>query len=166
MARLPRGGWIKPHSSNPNGEAVSAKNMAAKPSEKAFEPSVSVSFPVVGIGASAGGLMAVTQLLKHLEPDVGVALVIIQHLHPQHGSLTTDILSRVSRLPVNEVQEGMPIQPNHVYVIPPNRNMRLLHGVLKLSPRTETRGQHLPIDLFFKSLAEDLKGQAIGVVLS
>ena len=69
-------------------------------------------------------------------------------------------------MPVAEVRDGMPLQADHVYVIPPNYNMRLLNGVLKLSPRTETRGRHLPIDLFFRSLAEDRKEQAIGVVLS
>jgi two-component system, chemotaxis family, CheB/CheR fusion protein len=126
----------------------------------------SPSFSVVGVGASAGGLAAVTALLKHLPPGVGAAFVIIQHLDPKHGSLTPDILSRVSPIPVNEVQDGMRIRPSHVYVIPPNSNMRLQQGVLKLTPRTEARGQHLPIDLFFRSLAEDRKDQAIGVVLS
>ena len=129
-------------------------------------PTSASSFFVVGIGASAGGLAAVTELLKHVPSGVGVAIVIIQHLDPKHGSLTADILSRVSSMPVDEVRDGMRIRPNHVYVIPPNSNMRLLHGVLKLSPRTETRGQHLPIDVFFKSLAEDRKEHAIGVVLS
>ena len=126
----------------------------------------SLAFPVIGIGASAGGLSAVTELLKHFSPTVAVAIVIIQHLDPKHGSLTRDILSRVSPMPVHEVKEGMQIQPGHVYVIPPNRSLRLVHGVLRLSPRSETRGQHLPIDLFFRSLAEDRKDRAIGVVLS
>src|SRR5262249_39692100 len=99
-------------------------------------------------------------------PGVGAAFVIIQHLDPKHGSLATDILSRVSPIPVSEVKNGMPIRAGHVYVIPPNRNMRLQRGVLKLTPRTEGRGQHLPIDLFFRSLAEDRKDHAIGVVLS
>jgi two-component system, chemotaxis family, CheB/CheR fusion protein len=132
----------------------------------AFAAADASSFPVVGVGASAGGLAAVTELLKPLPPGVGAAFVLIQHLDPKHGSLTTDILSRVSPIPVNEVQNGMRIRPNHVYVIPPNRNMRLQRGVLKLSPRTEARGQHLPIDVFFRSLAEDRKEHAIGVVLS
>ena len=91
--------------------------------------------------------------------------VTIQHLDPKHGSLA-DILSRVSPMPVDEVRDGMRIQPSHVYVIPPNSNMGLAGSVLKLSPRTETRGQHLPIDLFFKSIAEERKDRAIGVVLS
>ena len=123
------------------------------------------SFPVIGIGASAGGLTAVTELLKHLPIKIGMAVVVIQHLDPKHGSLTAEILSRISPMPVAEVKDGMRIQPDHVYVIPPNYSLRLSKGVLKLSPRTEAR-QHLPIDLFFQSLADDKKDEAIGVVLS
>lgn len=154
--------------STPRRKAASAvASTAAKPEEKAEQSGSSSSlFPVVGVGASAGGLAAVTELLKKLPHETGVAVVVIQHLDPNHGSFTTDILSRVSAMPVDEVKDGMEIQPDHVYVIPPNSNMRLTHGVLRLSPRTEIRGQHLPIDLFFQSLADDRKHQAIGVVLS
>ena len=155
--------------STPRRKAASAvASTAAKPEEKAERESGSSSslFPVVGVGASAGGLAAVTELLKKLPHETGVAIVIIQHLDPKHESLATDILSRASAMPVDEVKDGMEIQPDHVYVIPPNSNMRLTHGVLRLSPRTEIRGQHLPIDLFFQSLADDRKHQAIGVVLS
>jgi len=140
-------------------------NRAARPSEKISTVS-SESFPIVGVGASAGGLAAVSELLRRLPDATGAAFVIIQHLDPKHGSLTADILSRVSSMPVDEVRDGTRVQPSHVYVIPPNSNLRLVRGVLRLSPRTETRGQHLPIDLFFKSLAEDRKEKAIGVVLS
>ena len=144
-----------------------SQNTRAKLSEKvAGGTARQTAFPVVGVGASAGGLAAVTDLLKHLPPGIGAAFVIIQHLDPKHGSLATDILSRVSPIPVNEVEDGMRIRPSHVYVIPPNRNMHLQRGVLRLTPRTEGRGQHLPIDLFFRSLAEDRGDQAIGVVLS
>ena len=111
-------------------------------------------------------MAAVTELLKSLPHPTGAAIVIIQHLDPKRVSLSAGILSRVTPMSVHEVTDRMKIQPNHVYIIPPNSNMRLTHGVLRLSPRTETRGQHLPIDLFFKSLAEDRKDKAIGVVLS
>jgi len=145
---------------------TSLRDADAKHSEEAATTAISSSFPVVGVGASAGGLAAVTELLKHLPPALGAAIVVIQHLDPKHGSLTTEILSRVSSMPVAEVRDGMRAQHGHVYVIPPNRNMTLSRGVLKLSPRSEARGQHLPIDLFFKSLAEDRKDRAVGVVLS
>jgi two-component system CheB/CheR fusion protein len=125
----------------------------------------STTFPVVGVGASAGGLAAVTELLKHLPRDVRVAVVLVQHLDPRRGSLTVDILSRVSPMPVAEITDGMRIQPHHVYVIPPNAALQISKGFLKLLPR-ETRGQPLLIDLFFRSLAEEKKEQAIGVVLS
>jgi two-component system CheB/CheR fusion protein len=95
-----------------------------------------------------------------------MAVVVIQHLDPKHGSLTTDILSRTSPMPVAEAVDGIPVEPDHIYVIPPNRMLRILGGVLKLSPRIESRGQHLPINVFFQSLADDRKNQAIGVVLS
>jgi two-component system, chemotaxis family, CheB/CheR fusion protein len=148
-----------------NREASTTWDAEGEPTEKVSTVS-SGAFPVVGVGASAGGLAAVTELLKRLPDQTGAAFVIIQHLDPRHGSLTADILSRVSSMPVDEVRNGMRLQPNHVYVIPPNSNMRLVRGILKLSPRTEIRGQHLPIDLFFKSLAEDRMDRAIGVVLS
>jgi two-component system CheB/CheR fusion protein len=142
------------------------RGAATEGTEKAPVTSIFSWFPVVGVGASAGGLAAVTELLKHLPAALGAAVVIIQHLDPKHGSLTTDILSRVSSMPVAEVKDGMRPQPGHVYVMPPNKNMALSHGVLKLSPRSEGRGQHLPINLFFKSLADDRTDHAVGVVLS
>ena len=123
-------------------------------------------FPVVGIGASAGGLEASTQLLKHLPPDTGMAFVLVQHLDPTHASALTEILSRATTLPVTEVTDGMRVEPKHVYVIPPNTNMAILHGVLSLMPRPETHGQHLPIDYFLRSLAEDQRTRAVGVILS
>ena len=81
------------------------------------------SFPIVGIGASAGGLEAFTSLLKHLPNDTGMAFVLVQHLDPTHASALTEILSRATAMPVTEVRDGMRIEPNHVYVIPPNTNM-------------------------------------------
>jgi two-component system CheB/CheR fusion protein len=122
-------------------------------------------FPIVGIGASAGGLAAVTELLKELPRGIGAAVVIIQHLDPEHGSLSGEILSRISPLPVSEVTDGMGVERGHVYVIPPNRDLRLERGLLKLSPRVKGR-RHLPIDFFFESLARERKNKAIGVVLS
>jgi two-component system CheB/CheR fusion protein len=122
-------------------------------------------FPIVGMGASAGGLEAFTQLLSHLPNDTGMAFVLVQHLSPDHKSILSEILSRTTQMPVHEVQDGMLVEPNHVYVIPPNKNMTISHGVLKLTPRTKTRGQYMTIDTFFFSLAE-YKSRAITVVLS
>src|SRR5262249_10945360 len=124
------------------------------------------SFPVVGVGASAGGIEAFTQMLRAMPTDTGMAFVFIQHLDPTHASMLTDILSRATRMQVLEVQDQMKVESNHVYVIPPNTNMGITDGVLRLHPRKETRGKHLPIDYFLRTLAEDQKHLAIGVILS
>ncbi|MEO8362464.1 MAG: chemotaxis protein CheB, partial [Vicinamibacteria bacterium] len=122
-------------------------------------------FPIVGVGASAGGLEAFTQLLKALPPDPGIALVLVQHLAPSHPSSLAEILSRACALPVTEVQGKTPVEPNHVYVIPPGRGMVIAKSALHLLPREEGT-LHRPIDQFFRSLATDQAHRAIGVVLS
>ena len=93
------------------------------------------SFPIVGIGASAGGLEAFTQLLAHLPEKTGMAFVLVQHLDPAHESQLAELLSKATRLPVTEVTDGMAVSPDHVYVIPPNANMAIAQGVLQLTPR-------------------------------
>lgn len=123
-------------------------------------------FPVVGIGASAGGLEAFRALLSHLPTDTGMAFVLIQHLAPTQKSLLRDILSRATAMPVFEVQDGTAVEPNCVYVIPPNTKMTIAQGVLKLSPREKIYGVAMPVDVFFLSLAEDRGNRAIAIVLS
>ncbi|MBD2034456.1 ATPase, partial [Leptolyngbya sp. FACHB-321] len=127
---------------------------------------VEAPFPVVGVAASAGGLEAFTQLLNHLPTDTGMAFVLIQHLAPDHESLLSEILSRATPLAVHEVQNGMLVEPNQVYVIPPNTKMILSEGVLQLSPREKVFGKYMPGDAFFTSLAADRGHKAIAVVLS
>lgn len=125
------------------------------------------AFPVVGIGASAGGLEAMTQLLEHLPPDTGMAFVLIQHLDPEHDSMLARALSRATEMTIVEITDGLSVEPNHVYVIPASADVAILHGTLTLLPRgTDGRRPHLPIDLFFRALAADVGNQAIGVVLS
>ncbi|WP_414574192.1 chemotaxis protein CheB [Nostoc sp. CCY 9925] len=123
-------------------------------------------FPIVAMGASAGGLEAFTQLLSHLPIDTGMAFVLIQHLSPNQKSLLSEILSRKTQMPVYEVQDGMVVEPNHVYVIPPNAKMTISQGALKLSPRGKILGHFMTVDAFFISLAEERGSQAIAVVLS
>ncbi|MDD5330379.1 MAG: chemotaxis protein CheB [Sulfuricella sp.] len=122
------------------------------------------AFPVVGIGASAGGLDAVTRLLHKLPADTGMAFVIVQHLDPKHASLLPELLARATSMSVAEIEDGMAIEPNRVYVLGPNHGLALLHGALRLLPRRE--GKHLPIDDFLSTLAEDLQTNAIGAILS
>jgi len=140
------------------------KSQASSPSsERATRPDV---FPVVGIGASAGGLEACTTMLSHLPLDSGMAFVLVQHLDPKHESVLSDLLARSTRMPVMQVQDGVEVHPNHLYVIPPNRSIELVGGTLKLSPRVTEHGLSMPIDLFLRSLADQRKTQAFGVILS
>jgi two-component system CheB/CheR fusion protein len=121
---------------------------------------------VVGIGASAGGLEAFRLLLASLPADTGLAVVLIQHLDPTHDSSLKEILGRASKMPVSEAMDGTPVERNHVYVIPPNTELTIANRVLKLSPRGKVAGPHMPIDQFLRSLAQDCRAGAIGVVLS
>ena len=123
-------------------------------------------FPIVGIGASAGGLEAFTELLGGLPQKTGMAFVLVQHLDPTHSSDLRDILGRTTRIPVQQVTDGANVRPNHIYVIPPNTSMAIKNGTLRLAARVLTRGQHMPIDHFLRSLAEDRGSRAISVILS
>jgi two-component system CheB/CheR fusion protein len=123
-------------------------------------------FPVVGVGASAGGLEAFSQILAVLAPDSGVAIVFVQHLSPNRDSMLAELLGNQSSIPVVQISDGMPIEPNHVYVTPPNVQLDILNGQLRLVPRPSDLSQHTPVDHFFHSLAEAAQGHAIGVVLS
>ena len=151
-------------SKEPKTQKKSSKKKGKK--QIATEQDLAVSFPIVGIGASAGGLEAYSQLFKALSPDLGMAYVLVQHLAPAHDSMLTELLSRVTTMPVTEITDGLAIQPDHVYVIPPNANLAVLHGVLHLMPRDDKITHNLPIDYFFRSLAEDQGNKAIGIILS
>src|SRR6185436_11539271 len=122
-------------------------------------------FPIVGIGASAGGLEAFRQLLRALPADSGMAYVLVQHLDPRHESILSDLLSQATAMPVSEVKGDIRVEPNRVYVIPPSQDIGIVDGILKLVPRNPT-GSHMPIDYFLRTLAEAQGSQGIGVVLS
>ncbi|MBN4006662.1 chemotaxis protein CheB [Nostoc sp. LPT] len=148
-------------SEQPASESAANEALDAKQLEN-----INALFPIVGIAASAGGLEAFTQLLKHLLTDTGMAFVLIQHLHPKHKSLLSEILARETQMPVSEVQSGVTVEPNQVYIIPPNTKMILSDGVLQLTPREKVQGKYMPADAFFSSLAVDRGRKAIAVVLS
>jgi two-component system CheB/CheR fusion protein len=124
------------------------------------------AIPVVGIGASAGGLEVFKRLLGLLPGDTGFGIVFVQHLDPNHHSMLAEILARATAIPVSEAADGMAVEANHVYVIPANVDLTIAHGVLNLTPRTQTPGSHMPIDRFFRSLAGECGSRAIGVILS
>src|SRR5215471_4817304 len=121
---------------------------------------------IVGVGASAGGLEAFSAVLQSLPKNPGVAIVFIQHLAPQHESALVPLLSGQSTLPVTQASHGIDVEPNHVYVIPPNSQMVIVGRTLHVNARPDDRTQYTPVDTFFSSLAESAGARAIGVVLS
>ena len=129
-------------------------------------PAAPPPFPIVGIGASAGGLEAVSELFDHLAPDLGMGYVLVQHLDPKHESVLATLLAAHTTMPVSQAADGTKVEPNHVYVIPPNTHLAILHGVLHLMRLPETRTRQVGVDYFLRSLAEDQGSRAIGIILS
>jgi chemotaxis methyl-accepting protein methylase/PAS domain-containing protein len=123
-------------------------------------------FAIVGIGASAGGLEALAQFLGNVQADSGLAFVVIQHLDPTLKGMMPELLQRTTAMKVVQVKDGLPVRPGCVYVIPPNKDMSILHGKLHLLEPVAPRGLRLPIDFFFRSLAEDQREFGVGVILS
>ena len=136
------------------------------PSNEKASDSDTGKFPIVCIGASAGGLEAFEQFLSNVPAISGMAYIVIQHLDPTHKGILPELLQRISLLEVFQVKENMTVRVNSVYVIPPNKSMSILHGVLHLFEPTEKRGLRLPIDFFLRSLADDRHERAVGVILS
>jgi two-component system CheB/CheR fusion protein len=123
-------------------------------------------FPIVGIGASAGGLEAFEKFFTTMPADSGMAFVLVQHLDPTHNSMLVDIIRRYTRMQVLQVEDGMQVEPNTIYIIPPNRDMALMQRTLYLTKPEAARGLRLPIDFFFRSLADELQERAICIILS
>ncbi len=140
--------------------------MALNESTSDSQPAEEEICTIVGVGASAGGLEAFTQLLKHLPTDTGMAFVLIQHLDPTHVSLLTPLLAKVTAMPVAEIEDGMLVEPDRVYVIPPNFDLVLVSNRLQLCVREKIHGRYLPVDRFFQSLATERQHRSIAVVLS
>lgn len=144
------------------------KTVSKSKSVEEFRPHKAAfnDFPVVGIGASAGGLEALEQFFSNVPPDIGMAFVVIQHLDPNHVGMLPELLQRSTKMKVKQAEDQMKVLSNQVYVIPPNKSMSILRGKLHLFEPIEIRGLRLPIDFFFKSLADDQLRNAIGVILS
>jgi two-component system CheB/CheR fusion protein len=133
---------------------------------RSTQPKERAPFRIVGIGASAGGLKAVTTLLRQLSANSGMAFVVIQHLDPTHSSALPSLLQRTTAMPVTEAKDGMPVEANCVYAIPPNRTIRLAKRRIKVSPRAAEREVHMPINHFLESLAEEGTSRSVAVILS
>ncbi len=144
--------------------AVTPESVPASDAEHALKE----NFPIVGIGASAGGLAAFEAFFSGMpaDTDPGMAFVLVQHLAPDHKSILAELVRRYTRMQVHEVEDGMTVRPNCTYIIPPSRDMALLNGTLHLLEISSPRGMHLPIDIFFRSLAQDQHERAICIVLS
>lgn len=138
--------------SQPEGNAVSTQAISA--------------FPVVGIGASAGGIEALRSLFSLMPEDTGAGFVLVLHLDPSHDSLIAELLGKCARIPVVQVENGMRVEPNRLHVIPPNAEMTVSDGVLSLNAPQARRGMRMPVDRFFSSLAQDRQEWAIAIVLS
>jgi two-component system, chemotaxis family, CheB/CheR fusion protein len=138
----------------------------SQPRKTPARPSSGNDFPVVAIGASAGGLEAVSHLLSALPPATGMAFVLIQHIPPDHTSSLVPLLARVTRMKVSEAADGVIVQPNHVYVVPPGQDLFYARPVLRVKPRDIALRHYLPIDAFMESLAKWKRERAIGIVLS
>ncbi len=141
---------------------------AKTPENPLQEKTTACSFPIVGIGASAGGLAAFEAFFSGMpaEGDPGMAFVLVQHLAPDHKSILSDLVKRYTRMQVFEVTDGMVVQPNCTYIIPPNYDMAFLNGSLQLLEHVVSRGLRMTIDFFFRSLAQDQRERAICIVLS
>src|SRR5580693_4840315 len=124
------------------------------------------SFPIVGIGTSAGGLEALEHFLGHVPRNSGMGFVIVQHLDPTRKGIMPELLQRSTGMKVIQVKDRTLVRPNCVYVIPPNKDMSILHGVLHLLEPVSPRGLRLPIDFFLRSLAQDQQEHSFGVILS
>ncbi len=123
-------------------------------------------FYIVGMGASAGGLEALEKFFAHMPPNCGLAFVVVSHLDPTQKGMMPELLQRFTRMKVYQVEDGLKVAPNCVYAIPPNKDLSILHGTLHLLEPTASRGLRLPIDSFFKHLAEDQKERSIAIILS
>jgi two-component system, chemotaxis family, CheB/CheR fusion protein len=149
--------------SPPSPRPPKAAKKTAKPTSA---PLAKHTVPIVGMGTSAGGLEALEQFLAHVPPASGLAFVVVQHLDPTHKGVMAELLQRTTPMPVVQIKDRMKAEPDHVYIIPPNFDLSILHGVLHLLEPAMPRGHRLPIDLFFRSLADDQQAGSIGVILS
>ncbi|MCP3875505.1 MAG: chemotaxis protein CheR, partial [Desulfobacteraceae bacterium] len=140
---------------------VKKKNTTIKKQSKPIS-----QFPIVGMGASAGGLEAFESFFKQMPSKSGMAFVLVSHLDPTHISILPEILTKQTKMKVHQIEDGQRIKPNNVYVIPPNKDLSILNGKLVLMELSMPRGQNLPIDNFFRSLAQDQGSNAICVILS
>jgi two-component system CheB/CheR fusion protein len=152
--------------SNKKNVKISKDSLKENNSLKTENHKIESNFPVVGIGSSAGGLEALKNFFEKMPDDTGMAFILIQHLDPSHESSMVSLLGRNTGMEVIQVKDGMKVQPNRVYVIPPNKDMGIIKGVLQLFHPEQPHGLRTPINYFFHNLAEDQKDNAIAIIFS
>src|SRR6185436_13245021 len=137
-------------------------------SEVKVEPTsqTATPFPVIGLGASAGGLQALKDFFTHMPANSGMAFVVIMHLSTKHESHAATLLQATTEMPVMQVTEAIQVEPNHVYVIPPTKNLEMSDGQIILKDQQLSEGKQVAIDRFFRTLGETHKENAVGIVLS
>lgn len=149
-----------------NEAPVGSKSTKKNAEEQRAGKQITTQFPIVGIGASAGGLEAVEAFFTAMPEDSGMAFVLVAHLDPGHASILPELVQKKTKMKVCQVGDNMKIEPNRMYIIPPNKEMAVLNGSLQLLEMRQPRGLNLPIDTFFRSLAQDHGNNAICIVLS
>ncbi|MFO7606239.1 MAG: chemotaxis protein CheB, partial [Desulfurivibrionaceae bacterium] len=150
---------------NSSSESPPGKTGETAESTRAEDPN-DIEFPIVGIGASAGGLQALEDFFGAVPEDCGMAFVVVTHLAPDHASILPELIGRKTGLKVMQVTDRVRIAANRVYVIPPNKEMAIINGTLQLLELSKPRGINLPVDTFLRSLAQDRGSRAIGIILS
>jgi chemotaxis response regulator CheB len=146
--------------------AVKASPVSTQKEVATIENGRKKPFYIVGMGGSAGSLEAFEEFFRNTPADTGIAFVLVSHLDPTHKGVMPELIQRSTQMEVQQVQDGMKVQPNHVYVIPPNKDMSIMHGTLQLLEPSMPRGLRMPIDFFFRHLAEDRRDMSIGIILS
>ncbi|MHB8111414.1 MAG: chemotaxis protein CheB, partial [Syntrophorhabdaceae bacterium] len=148
------------------GEEARIKHSKVVGAPEQILPPLHPSLPVIAMGASAGGLEAFETFFKNVSPITGAAFVVISHLDPKHPSIMSELIGRFTTMDVHEAADDTALQPNHVYVIPPNRDLSIFHGRLQLTEQLKSPGVRMPIDTFLRSLADDRGDSAIAIILS
>lgn len=141
-------------------------SVATQQDKQPVQPDLASDLIVVGIGASAGGLEALQEFFSNVPEDTGLAFVVIQHLSPDYKSLMDELLARHTRIPIHIAEDGMLMEPNNIYLIPPRKNISIFHDHLYLDLQNQKKSLNLPVDIFFRSLAVDKQKNAIGIILS
>jgi two-component system CheB/CheR fusion protein len=160
------GGKSRSQKTSPSARVSGAGEATTGPESAGHAADRTGAYRIVAIGGSSGSLDALERLLHVLKPNTRMGFVFIQHLDPTHESILPEILSRSSKLAITQARDGDQVAPEHLYVIPPNADLSIKDGVLRLTPRSDVKATHLPIDSFFRDLSEDIGPRAVGVVLS